>query len=104
MEKQGEQLILVVQVEIVPEKLAEFIEILKFDAVESRKEEGCLRFDFLKDQCCENKFTFYEAYVNTDAFAFHKATPHYKKWADFKEAGGVVSQVAHKHDAVEFQF
>ena len=101
--KQGDNIVLVVQVEIVPEKLAEFIEVMKFDAVESRKEEGCLRFDLLRDQSAENKFTFYEAYKNADAFAFHKETPHYKKWADFKAAGGVVSQTAFKHDAIEFQ-
>ena len=94
---------MVVQVEIVPEKLEEFYEVMKFDAVESRKEEGCLRFDLLKDQSADNKFTFYEAYTSVDAFGIHKETPHYKKWADFKAAGGVVSQVAFKNDAIEFQ-
>ena len=72
MEKQGEQLALVVQVEIVMERVPEFLEVMKHDVIESMKEPGCLRFDLLKNQSADNKFTFYEAYVSTDAFAFHK--------------------------------
>ena len=32
----------------------------------------------------------------------HKATPHFKVWSDFKESGGVVSQVSAKYDAIDF--
>ena len=30
------------------------------------------------------RFTFYEAYADEAAVAFHKAQPHYRAWADFK--------------------
>ena len=34
----------------------------------------------------EGVYHFYEVYKSADAMAFHKTTPHYKKWADFKAA------------------
>ena len=70
--------------------------------MESRKEPGCLRFDLLKNQSADNKFTFYEAYVSAEAVVFHKEQPHYKAWAAFKESGGVISQTAEKHDCLNF--
>ena len=36
------------------------------------------------------------------AIDVHKATPHFKVWSDFKESGGVVSQVSAKYDAIDF--
>ena len=35
---------------------------------------GCLRFDFLRVSDQENTFTFYEAYTDADAMAFHKTS------------------------------
>ena len=46
-ENQPEPLSIVVKVEIEPTRLEEFIKVMKYDAVESRKEPGCLRFDLL---------------------------------------------------------
>ena len=34
---------------------------------------------------------------------YHKTTAHYKAWADFKAAGGVINQTAFKYDALDFQ-
>ena len=34
----------------------------------------------------------------------HKTFDHYKAWADFKAAGGVISQEVTKMDAVDFTF
>ena len=51
---------IIVDVEIQPERLDEFLEVMKVDAEGSRTEEGCLRFDFLQDQENPNRFFFYE--------------------------------------------
>ena len=59
-------------------------QVMKVDYEESRKEEGCLRFDLL-DQG-SGKYSFYEIYKDADAMALHKTLPHYKGWADFKAA------------------
>ena len=61
-----------------------FLEALKVDAAGSREEEGCLRFDLLKDSEAANTWHFYEIYKDNDAMAVHKTLPHYKAWADFK--------------------
>ena len=57
---------------------------LQVDVLESRKEEGCLRFDLL-DQG-NGVYSFYEVYKDAEAAAYHKTLPHYKGWADFKAA------------------
>ena len=54
------------------------------DAVGSRKEAGCLRFDVLRCPKQANKFFFYEIYVDAAAIEVHKAQPHFKAWTDFK--------------------
>ena len=74
------------------------------DAIGSREREngGCWRFDVLQDQSNPSKFIFYEVYVNDDAVEFHKTTPHFKLWSDFKESGGTVSVSAVKANATFF--
>ena len=59
---------------------------METDCLESRKEEGCTRFDVLRDKANPSIFYFYEAYKNADAAALHKTLPHYQGWADFKKA------------------
>ena len=52
---------IVVDVEIEPNRVDEFLEVMKVDAEGSRTEEGCLRFDLLRDQENPCRFFFYEA-------------------------------------------
>ena len=53
-----------IQLEIKEDRLEEFYKLMQEDAVQSRKEEGCLRFDLLRSQSADNKFTIYEAYAS----------------------------------------
>ncbi len=76
---------------------------MEVDAVESRKEVGCLRFDLLRDNDKPNTFVFYEAYTSSEALAHHKTLPHYLGWADFKAKGGVISQTAAKNTPISWQ-
>jgi autoinducer 2-degrading protein len=80
----------VVSVEIARAHLEEFKRVMEHDAVESRKEPGCIRFDVLQDQAQDNKFVFYEIYKSAEDVAFHKKTPHFAKWAAFKTIPGAV--------------
>ncbi len=59
-----------------------FIKASTENHLNSIKEPGILRFDFLRDANDENKFVLYEAYESEDAAAAHKETAHYKKWRD----------------------
>jgi quinol monooxygenase YgiN len=78
----------------------EFLDLIEKDAVGSRAEPGCIRFDVHQSQDDPNKFFFYEVYVDADAVAFHKEQPHFALWTNFKESGGVVSSVSHKLDGI----
>ena len=57
--------VMIVTLEIRDECVAEFLEIMKADAVGSRTEPGCVRFDLL--QSGPNTFVLYEAYENDGA-------------------------------------
>mmetsp|Transcript_7017 Transcript_7017/g.11787 ORF Transcript_7017/g.11787 Transcript_7017/m.11787 type:complete len:120 (+) Transcript_7017:725-1084(+) len=82
---------LVVTVEIKEDCLDKFMEVMKYDAKQSRLETGCYRFDLLRDADKPNRFVFYEVYKSLDAFQFHKETEHYASWAKFnEETGGVL--------------
>lgn len=109
-----------------PEAREEFLKVMEIDAVGSRKEEGCLRFDVMCDQSNPDRFFFYEVtrlrlqsalyllvhseftsalsivlsqvYKDADAIAVHKEQPHFKVWSDFKANGGVISQTSTKTD------
>jgi len=93
---------LVVNVEIKKDRLVEFLKVIEQDAIGSREREngGCLRFDVHRDQTNESKFIFYEVYKDDAAIEFHKSTPHFKLWTDFKESGGVAAISLTKTDAI----
>lgn len=80
---------MVVNVKIKEDRVEEFLDVIEKDAVGSRGEAGCLRFDVLRSQDDPLAFTFYEMYENQDAVTVHKEQPHYKLWADFKASGGI---------------
>ena len=82
---------IVVDIDVHPDRVDEFLKVAEADAVGSRKEPGCLRFDVLRASDSETRFLFYEAYTSADAVAEHKAQPHFKLWTDFKESGGCKS-------------
>ncbi|CAD7929733.1 unnamed protein product [Amoebophrya sp. A25] len=101
---QAEQTVAIyVTVEIKTDRIDDFMEAMAFNTLESRKEPGCLRFDLLKSSEKENTYHFYEIYTNAAGLAAHRETPAYKKWAAFKESGGVVSQSVSKANGLLLQ-
>jgi autoinducer 2-degrading protein len=46
------------------------------------KEPGNIRFDFLSDANDRTKFVLYEVFASEEAIAAHKATAHYIEWRD----------------------
>lgn len=91
---------LVVRVEIAESRVEKFLEAMAIDVEGSRKEPGCLGFEFLRDKENPLAFSFFEMYKDEDAVIEHKQTPHYKAWADFKAEGGVLSQTVSRYDVV----
>jgi autoinducer 2-degrading protein len=71
-----------VYVHVKPEAVDDFIRASVANHVESIKEPGNLRFDFIQQVDDPIRFMFYEAYVSDEAAAAHKNTPHYLKWRE----------------------
>src|SRR3712207_958908 len=72
---------LMVQIEVDPERRAEFLAaITENAAVSVRDEPGCLRFDVSQVESDPNRFLFYELYADADAFEAHRAAPHFRTW------------------------
>lgn len=74
----------------------EFLGMIEKNAVGSRAEPGCLRFDVLQSMDASNKFFFYEVYEDAAAIGHHKEQPHYMSWVAFKESGGVITSASKK--------
>ena len=75
--------ILHVTIQVKPEQVKEFLEVVRYDAEHSEKDEpGCLRFDVVQDREDPNKFYFYEVYRDDAALAAHRETPHFKLYAE----------------------
>ena len=77
---------LVVQMEVRPGRREEFLAGMAANAEASvRDEPGCLRFDVCAVDGDENRFLLYELYTDADAFAAHKASPHFAQWRAIAE-------------------
>ena len=75
--------VLHVTVQVKPEHVAEFLEVVRHDAEHSEKDEpGCLRFDVIQDKDDPNRFYFYEVYRDEAALEAHRQTPHFKNYAE----------------------
>jgi len=48
--------------EIKEDRMEDFLDMIEKNAVGSRAEPGCLRFDVLQSAGADNKFIFYEVY------------------------------------------
>ena len=88
--------ILMVEVQIKPDKKQEFLAAIKENAERCEKdEEGCLRFDILADNEDPNKYYYYEVYRNPEAVQAHFQTPHFLQYRE--QARDVVEkQVGHR--------
>jgi quinol monooxygenase YgiN len=71
--------VLYVTIQVKPEHVSDFLEVVRYDAEHSEKDEpGCLRFDVNQDREDPNRFYFYEIYRDEAALEAHRQTPHFK--------------------------
>ena len=69
-----------VHVQVLPERVADFIDATGPNHVGALAEPGCLRFDVLQEPDDPTRFVLYEAYRDAAAAAAHKETSHYLAW------------------------
>ncbi len=75
--------VLLVKIQIKPDKRDAFIESMKDDARGSNMDEpGCLRFDVIQDENDPNTIYLYEVYKDRAAFDAHTKAPHFIRWRD----------------------
>lgn len=74
-----------VEINVHDDKVEQFIDVFRQNHLGSIAEDGNLRFDVLQDPEVRTRFYIYEAYVDEEAVAFHKTTPHYKKCVELLE-------------------
>ena len=76
-------IILHVTVQVKPEHLGEFIEVLRYDAEHSQSDEpGCLRFDVSQDCDDPKRLYYYEVYQDEAALTAHRESAHFKYYAE----------------------
>lgn len=71
-----------VYVHVTPSNVKSFIEATVANHIESVKEPGNLRFDFIQQLDDPCRFMIYEAYESEEAAKSHKNTNHYNIWRD----------------------
>lgn len=72
----------IVNVQVNPENITEFVEATRLNHEASITEPGNLRFDVLRSEKDVTKFVLYEAYLSHEYALAHKETPHYLQWRD----------------------
>jgi autoinducer 2-degrading protein len=78
-----------VRMEVAPDKLDAFQELVRFNAANSRNEPGCLRFDVLRSVDNPLLFRLHEVYKDEAGFLAHQGTAHYARWK--AEIAGLLS-------------
>lgn len=75
-------LVVHVHVNVLPDRIDDFLEATLANAKESVLEPGVLRFDVIQDLADPAHVVLVEVYQDEDAAAAHKATAHYATWRD----------------------
>src|SRR2546430_16020477 len=71
---------IMVRLEVKPERLDDFMSLVTFNASHSRKEPGNLRFDVVRAIDAPTRFALYEVYRDEASVQTHQATAHYARW------------------------
>jgi len=75
----------IVNLQIKPDYISEFIEMTEKNVKNSRKEPGIIQFDLLQQSDASDQFVLYEVYSDGKDQLAHRETDHYKKWKEAVE-------------------
>src|SRR5215510_5649592 len=91
---------IIVRLEVKPDRVDDFLKLVSFNAAESRQEAGNLRFDVVRSVDDPNRFGLYEVYRDDEGVRAHQATAHYAKWRAEIEALLVTPRISEKFTSV----
>jgi autoinducer 2-degrading protein len=86
----------IVILEIDPARVDEFLEVITENAIASREEPGCLRFEVSRQFEQANLFALSESYEDQAAMEAHYQTPHFAMWREKSATGFVMKRWAVK--------
>jgi autoinducer 2-degrading protein len=89
-----------VRLDVKPERLDDFLKLVTYNASESRKEPGNLRFDVVRSIDSRTRFALYEVYRDEAGILAHQATPHYGRWRAEIEALLVSPRISEKFTSI----
>ena len=87
--------------EIHPERVAEFLELMCANAAASRQEPGCLRFEISRQFDKANVFSLAELYRDEAAVEAHYATEYVARWRAATTTGLVISRHAVRGEVID---
>lgn len=79
-------LVNIVNVQVKPEHVGDFIAASRKNHQGSRGEAGNRRFDVLQSADDPTRFVLYEAFDSPEAVEAHRRTPHYLEWKSAVES------------------
>ena len=82
----------IVILEVDPARVDEFLEVITYNAAESVKEPGCLRFEVSRQFEEPNLFALSESYKDKEAMDAHYETPHFALWKEKAATGFVLKR------------
>lgn len=71
-----------VQVDVKPENIQEFISETKKSQEQSLKEDGCIEYIIQQSITDDTKFSLCEIYTSEESIEFHKKTEHFLSWRE----------------------
>jgi (4S)-4-hydroxy-5-phosphonooxypentane-2,3-dione isomerase len=74
--------IVIVRIQVLEDKVDQFIAATLENLSQSLKEPGISRFELLREEEGAERFVLVEGYRDAEAQAAHKESAHYKKWRD----------------------
>jgi (4S)-4-hydroxy-5-phosphonooxypentane-2,3-dione isomerase len=75
----------IVNIQVLPDYIDEFIKETENNVKNSRKEPGILQFDLLQQLEAPDQFVLYEVYADVKDQLAHRETGHYKRWREVVE-------------------
>lgn len=90
-----------VHVNVLPDRVADFIESIIENREGTVMEPGNLRFDVLQQSDDQCRFMIYEVFESEDAIRLHKETPHYLNWREKVQEWMAEPRRGIRYDVVE---
>lgn len=94
---------IIVKIEVLTEKIQDFIDATVESQTATTKEPRCLSYEILQDEKENHKFTLVETYKNDEAIEDHKKTPHFLKWRETVQDMMLIQRTSSKYNYIDWK-